>query len=166
MLGRSGRVQTLSPLRRKGVQWVWRGQKGGCWRCWSCRSSLKGRSWGAPFPSIDLGMQGLELDPGGDGRSWVPRCPTAPSPQSLQKTPAFTFQLPPRPCQVTLSPSTSQEQLPLPSNGPHPCPAGPGGPGGREGTRHSHGKAQDAAASPGTSTKLAKPSRSGKAQRS
>lgn len=94
----------------------------------------------------------------------VPGCPLAPSPQSLPKSPCVTSWPLPRPQQVTLNPSTSLEQLPLPSSCPPSFPEPGshwqewgtelGGLGGWDTHTHtaqpgqSHGSTRDAAASP------------------
>lgn len=90
LLGRSAGVQTPFPLWGEGVQWVWRGQKGGSeghtLSCWSCRHTLSCWSGDALFPSAAEGVTG----------AGSPGCPMAPSPQSLHNSPFLTSQLLPR----------------------------------------------------------------------
>lgn len=144
VLGRSGGVQTLLPLWGEDVQWVWGASRilEGLPVVLELQVQPVGLQLGCSVPQHQPLLQGPSPQGKAEGVTGAgsPGCPTAHSPQSLQNSPFLTSQLLPRPWQVTLSPSTSQKQLPLPSNAPHPsrawvplAGAGPGGLGGRQG---------------------------------
>lgn len=143
VLGRSGGLQTLFPLCGEGVQGVWRGHKGGCWRGRACGAGAAGPACRAgvgvlcsPAPASAAGTL-TPVQGRGHDQSWVPKLSHGSFPSIPPKPPLPHLSAPAQTLTGHVQPQHLPEAAPTAFEWPPPFPsvagAGPGGLGGREG---------------------------------